>query len=70
MAQAKLSPSPQALPEAIRIEGLRKSFGTLEVLRGVDLTARQGDVVAVIGGAGGGQATMLRCSKFLEKPPG
>ena len=70
MAQAKLSPSPQALPEAIRIEGLRKSFGTLEVLRGVDLTARQGDVVAVIGGSGSGKSTMLRCINFLENSSG
>jgi octopine/nopaline transport system ATP-binding protein len=55
-------------PEAIRIEGLRKSFGTLEVLKGVSLMAREGDVVAIIGGSGSGKSTMLRCINFLETP--
>lgn len=57
-----------AAPEAIRIEGLHKSFGPLEVLKGVSLTARQGDVVAIIGGSGSGKSTMLRCINFLETP--
>ncbi len=55
-------------PEAIRVEGLRKAFGPLEVLKGVDLTARQGDVVAIIGGSGSGKSTLLRCINFLETP--
>ncbi|HSF64288.1 MAG TPA: ATP-binding cassette domain-containing protein [Paracoccaceae bacterium] len=55
-------------PEAIRIEGLHKSFGSLHVLKGVSLTAREGDVVAVIGGSGSGKSTMLRCINFLETP--
>ena len=55
-------------PEAIRIEGLHKSFGPLEVLKGVDLTAHEGDVVAIIGGSGSGKSTMLRCINFLETP--
>jgi octopine/nopaline transport system ATP-binding protein len=55
-------------PEAIRIEGLHKSFGALEVLKGVDLTAREGDVVAIIGGSGSGKSTLLRCINFLETP--
>ncbi|MEH7827318.1 ABC transporter ATP-binding protein [Gemmobacter denitrificans] len=55
-------------PEAIRIEGLRKSFGPLEVLKGVSLCAREGDVVAIIGGSGSGKSTMLRCINFLETP--
>ncbi len=55
-------------PEAIRIEGLRKSFGSHEVLKGVSLTAREGDVVAIIGGSGSGKSTMLRCINFLETP--
>lgn len=55
-------------PEAIRIEGLRKSFGPLEVLRGVSMRACQGDVIAVIGGSGSGKSTMLRCINFLETP--
>jgi polar amino acid transport system ATP-binding protein len=54
--------------EAIRVERLHKSFGTLEVLKGVNLTAQQGDVVAIIGGSGSGKSTMLRCINFLETP--
>jgi len=59
---------PDSRPEAIRVENLHKRFGALEVLRGVSLTARQGDVVAVIGGSGSGKSTMLRCINFLENP--
>lgn len=55
-------------PEAIRIEDLHKSFGTLDVLKGVSLLAREGDVVAIIGGSGSGKSTMLRCINFLETP--
>ncbi|MFV1493120.1 ATP-binding cassette domain-containing protein [Phaeobacter sp. JH18-32] len=54
--------------EAIRVSNLHKSFGSLEVLKGVSLTARQGDVVAIIGGSGSGKSTMLRCINFLETP--
>ncbi len=62
-AQAK-----DARTEAIRIDGLRKSFGTLEVLKGVSLRACEGDVIAIIGGSGSGKSTMLRCINFLETP--
>ena len=55
-------------PEAIRIEDLHKSFGALEVLKGVSLRACEGDVVAIIGGSGSGKSTMLRCINFLETP--
>jgi octopine/nopaline transport system ATP-binding protein len=55
-------------PEAIRIENLHKSFGALEVLKGVTLRACEGDVVAIIGGSGSGKSTMLRCINFLETP--
>ncbi len=55
-------------PERIRIENLHKSFGEIEVLKGVSLTACEGDVVAVIGGSGSGKSTMLRCINFLETP--
>jgi octopine/nopaline transport system ATP-binding protein len=57
-------------PIAIKVSGLRKSFGTHEVLKGVSLTAREGDVVAIIGGSGSGKSTMLRCINFLETPSG
>ncbi len=54
--------------EAIRIENLHKSFGDLEVLKGISLTAHEGDVIAIIGGSGSGKSTLLRCINFLETP--
>lgn len=57
-----------SLVEAIRIENLHKSFGDLKVLKGVSLTANQGDVIAIIGGSGSGKSTLLRCINFLENP--
>jgi len=68
LTEAAPAPSRSAAPEAIRVTGLRKSFGPLEVLKGVDLTAHEGDVIAVIGGSGSGKSTMLRCINFLETP--
>lgn len=62
------SSAPAPRPDAIHIEDLHKSFGSLEVLKGVSLTAREGDVVAIIGGSGSGKSTMLRCINFLETP--
>jgi octopine/nopaline transport system ATP-binding protein len=55
-------------PIAIRVAGLRKSFAAHEVLKGVFLTAREGDVIAIIGGSGSGKSTVLRCINFLETP--
>lgn len=54
--------------DPVRITGLHKSFGQLEVLKGVSLTAARGDVVAVIGGSGSGKSTLLRCVNLLENP--
>ncbi len=54
--------------EAIRVTDLHKSFGNLEVLKGVSLAAKKGDVVAIIGGSGSGKSTFLRCINFLETP--
>ncbi|MDO6585215.1 ATP-binding cassette domain-containing protein [Salipiger sp. 1_MG-2023] len=56
------------MADAIRVENLFKSFGRFEVLKGVSLTARTGDVVAIIGGSGSGKSTMLRCINYLETP--
>ncbi|WP_424944690.1 ABC transporter ATP-binding protein [Aliiroseovarius crassostreae] len=55
-------------PNAIMVDDLHKSFGNLEVLKGVSLEASEGDVVAIIGGSGSGKSTMLRCINFLETP--
>lgn len=53
---------------AIAIKALRKSFGSVEVLRGIDLTARDGDVISMIGSSGSGKSTLLRCIPMLETP--
>ena len=52
---------------AIQIEQLYKSFGDLEVLRGIDLVVRDGEVVCVIGPSGSGKSTLLRCVNRLEE---
>ena len=51
---------------AIRVRGLHKSFGDLEVLSGVDLDVAPGEIVSVIGPSGSGKSTMLRCLIHLE----
>ena len=52
----------------VRIEGLRKSFGDLEVLRDVNLEVAPGEVVTIIGASGSGKSTLLRCINLLETP--
>ena len=52
--------------DALRIEGLHKSFGRLEVLRGIDLTLEEHEVVCLIGASGSGKSTLLRCVNLLE----
>ncbi|WP_376989477.1 ABC transporter ATP-binding protein [Bosea sp. R86505] len=54
--------------EKLRAEGLRKSFGAVEVLKGVSLSASSGDVIAMIGSSGSGKSTVLRCLNLLERP--
>jgi arginine/ornithine transport system ATP-binding protein len=49
-------------------EGIHKRFGSNEVLRGVSLSARAGDVVSIIGSSGSGKSTLLRCLNLLEQP--
>ncbi|MBA2780084.1 ABC transporter ATP-binding protein [Billgrantia kenyensis] len=53
---------------ALDIRGIEKSFGELQVLRGVDLSAKRGDVVSIIGSSGSGKSTFLRCLNLLERP--
>ena len=50
----------------LEVKGIRKSFGDLEVLKGVDLHVDKGDVVAILGPSGSGKTTLLRCINFLE----
>ena len=52
----------------IEVRGLKKSFGSLEVLKGVDLTVAQGERIAIIGGSGCGKSVFLRSLCLLEKP--
>ena len=52
----------------IDIENLRKSFGDVEVLKGIDLTIKEKEVVVIIGPSGSGKSTLLRCMNYLEEP--
>ncbi len=51
----------------LKVNNLQKSFGELQVLKGIDLTVEKGDVIAIIGPSGSGKTTFLRCLNFLEK---
>lgn len=61
------SSSAQASP-ALVVEDIHKRFGDLEVLKGISLTANEGDVIALIGSSGSGKSTFLRCINLLETP--
>ena len=52
----------------IKVENLHKSFGDLEVLKGVSEHIKKGEVISIIGPSGGGKSTFLRCLNMLEKP--
>ena len=76
MTQPSDSPigAPAALPPAagpppvVKIEDLHKSFGELEVLKGIDLEVAAGSRVTIIGPSGSGKTTLLRCINYLERP--
>ena len=55
-------------PVVLAATEIRKSFGDIEVLKGISLTARGGDVIAMIGASGSGKSTFLRCLNLLERP--
>ncbi|WP_102107651.1 ABC transporter ATP-binding protein [Oceaniglobus roseus] len=57
---------PDTAPPVIEIRDLHKSYGPLEVLKGIDLTAPKGHVVSLIGSSGSGKSTLLRCANLLE----
>ncbi len=53
---------------ALIADDIHKSFGSLEVLKGISVTANEGDVISIIGSSGSGKSTFLRCINFLETP--
>ena len=67
-AVGKADRENQSVDTQLSIRGLRKRFGAVEVLRGIDLDARRGDVLALIGASGSGKSTLLRCINMLEMP--
>ncbi|WP_269933266.1 ABC transporter ATP-binding protein [Aminobacter sp. HY435] len=67
-AAQRPAPVDGVAAEAIHVENLHKKFGELHVLKGVSLSARDGEVVAIIGGSGSGKSTLLRCINCLENP--
>jgi polar amino acid transport system ATP-binding protein len=52
----------------VRVTGLHKAFGPLEVLKGIDMEVKRGEVVCIIGPSGSGKSTLLRCVNLLEEP--
>ena len=54
----------------VSVKGLKKSFGDLEILKGIDLEVQRGEVLSIIGPSGSGKTTILRCLNLLERPTG
>ena len=52
----------------IELQGITKSFGSLQVLRGIDLTIERGEVVSIVGPSGAGKTTLLQIMGTLDKP--
>jgi polar amino acid transport system ATP-binding protein len=55
-------------PSLLKVNGLYKRFGDVEVLRGIDLDVARGDRIAILGASGSGKSTLLRCLNFMELP--
>jgi octopine/nopaline transport system ATP-binding protein len=55
-------------PTAVSVSNIHKSFGSLEVLKGISMEAKKGDVISIIGASGSGKSTFLRCINLLELP--
>lgn len=60
--------TPETASPILATTDIRKSFGTVEVLKGLSISARRGDVIAMIGASGSGKSTFLRCLNLLERP--
>ena len=65
---AVATPAPDRTDTAPAVEDLHKSFGSVEVLRGISLSANDHDVVSILGSSGSGKSTLLRCINLLETP--
>ena len=52
---------------ALRVEGVRKSYGQVEVLKGINMQVKPGEVTCLVGPSGSGKSTFLRCINHLEK---
>ena len=52
----------------IRLEDVHKSFGDLEVLKGINLNVKEGEKLVIIGPSGSGKSTLIRCMNYLEEP--
>ena len=61
---------PDPADPVISVSGLQKSFGLLQVLKGISLEARPGEVISILGSSGSGKSTLLRCLNLLEVPDG
>jgi ABC-type histidine transport system ATPase subunit len=71
VAEARIGSSLKGLEgrsEALKIESLRKTYGTTEILKGISLTAKEHEVISILGPSGSGKSTLLRCINYLETP--
>ena len=53
----------------LEVKNIRKSFGSIEVLKDISFSMEEGQVISIIGSSGSGKTTLLRCLNFLERDP-
>lgn len=63
-----MSPQASNSPPALEVDNIHKSFASVEVLKGISLTANEHDVISILGSSGSGKSTFLRCINLLETP--